>query len=275
MSIDRRVAAHYGRGDLEAAITGALAAAGKELDRLAPEDLAAVDEFHIRGREATLELGHALGLAPDTEVLDVGSGLGGPARHLAHRFGCRVTGIDLTEEFCRVATALTGRVGLGGRVTCRHGSALAMPFADATFDAAYSQHVAMNIEDKAALYAEVRRVLKPGAVLGIYDILEGPGGEVVFPVPWARDPGASFLVTPDALRRLLEGAGFEITSWRDTTDAGRAWFLAMSERVAREGVPPLGFHLLFGPVFAEMAKNQVRNLTEERIRLAEVVCRRA
>ncbi len=274
MSLERDVETHYTRGDLGAAVLDALQQAGKDIDNLALEDLAPIDEFHVRGRAATMELGRGLGLRSGAHVLDVGSGLGGPSRHLAATYGCRVTGIDLTAEYCRVAAMLAGRVGLSGRVDYAQANALATPFEDASFDAGYTQHVAMNIPDKAALYAEVARVLKPAGMFGIYDILRGAGDEVIYPAPWARDPATSFLVTPDELRGLLEGAGFEVVGWRDTTSEGRAWFQAMRQRIAEEGPPKLGFQLLLGPIFAEMRQNQVRNLAEDRIALIEAICRK-
>ncbi len=274
MSLEQQVAGHYGRGDLETVILGALADAGRDIDNLTREDLAPIDEFHIRGREATVELSRGLGLGPGMAVLDVGSGLGGPSRHVAAEGGCQVTGIDLTEDYCRVATMLAARVGLADNVTYRQANALDLPFQDAAFDAAYTQHVAMNIRDKAALYGEIARVVKPGGRFGIYDILQGAGGEVLYPAPWAEDPSTSFMATPEELRDLLEAAGLEVTSWRDTTDEGRQWFQALGRRIAEEGPPKLGIHLLLGPVFAEMARNQVRNLTEDRIALTEVICRR-
>ena len=274
MTLDQQVAAHYARADLEAAVIDALQAAGKKLDRLTLDDLAPIDEFHVRGREATLELGERLALSSDLQVLDVGSGLGGPSRRLADAYGCRITGIDLTEDFCRVATMLAGGVGLHDKVVYRQGNALAMPFEDATFDAAYTQHVAMNIEDKAGLYREIARVLKPKAAFGIYDLLQGEGGEPIFPVPWARTPATSFLVSAQQMRPLLADAGFEVVSWRDTTDQGRAWFLSMQQRLAGAERSPLGFRVLLGPDFDVMASNQVRNLVESRIAPTEVLCRK-
>jgi SAM-dependent methyltransferase len=270
-----RVESHYTHGDLWQAIEAALAAAGLVEGELSAESLAPIDEFHVRGRQATEELGHALGLDGGMHVLDVGSGLGGPSRHLAAEHGCRITGLDLTAEYCNVAGRLADLVGLGGKVAYRQGDALAMPFENASFDAAYSQHVAMNIADKAALYGEVARVLKPGGRFGIYELLQGTGGEVHFPVPWAGDPSTSFLVGPEELRGLLEGAGFEIVSWRDTTAEGRAWFQKMGRRIAAEGPPPLGFHVLLGVDFSAMARNQVKNLVEDRIAPTEVICRKA
>lgn len=271
MTIEQQVAAHYGRDDRISAILAALTAAGKDVDHLTLDDLAPIDEFHVRGREATRELGERLNLAPDMHVLDVGSGVGGPSRYVAATYGCRVTGIDLTEQYCRAATVLAERVGLSAKLDYRQGSALAMPFGDRAFDAAYTQHVAMNISDKAALYAEVARVLRPGATFGIYDILQGQGGELIVPVPWARDASVSFLATPDEMRALLEGAGFQVESVRDQTTQGRQFFESMFARIAESGPPPLGLHLLL-PDFRQLAQNVLKNLAEERIRVAQIIC---
>jgi SAM-dependent methyltransferase len=265
---------HYTRGGLIAAIREGLRRAGKNLDHLSPVDLAPVDEFHVRGRQATQELAEKVHPTGAARVLDLGCGLGGASRFLAATYGCHVTGIDLTEEYCQAAAALAEWVGLSDRVEYRPANALDLPFDAAAFDLVWTQHVAMNIPDKAALYAEVRRVLKPGGLFALYDVLQGPGGAIRFPVPWARDPSISHLVTPEELRRLLTSAGFEIASWRDTTAAGREWFAELARRLRESGPPPLGFSLLLGPEFAAMAENQRRNLEEGRIALVEAVCRR-
>jgi ubiquinone/menaquinone biosynthesis C-methylase UbiE len=274
MSIDRRVAAHYTRSDLASTILGALRAAGKDVDRLSLEDLAPVDEFHIRGRVATAELADRLGVAAGMKVLDVGCGIGGPSRYIAATYDCHVVGIDLTEEFCRVAALLAERAGLGERVEYHPGNALAMPFADASFEVVYTQHVAMNIEDKARLYREVWRLLKPGGRFGIFDVLQGEGGEVVYPVPWARDPLTSFLVTPPELRRLLEAAGFTIVTLRELAAEARQWVDEMKARMAEPDPPPSALRLLLGEDAGPMAKNVFRNLLEDRIRPVEAICRK-
>lgn len=273
-SIQSGVQEHYTHRDLATAIFAALTAAGKDPDNLRPEDLAPVDEFHIRGRQATLDLARLARLNDTMHILDVGSGVGGPSRCLALEFGCRVTGLDLTAEYCRVAQILADRLGLSDRISYRQGNALDMPFDDASFDVVWTQHTAMNIPDKPQLYAEMWRVLRPGGILAIYDILAGSGGPVHFPVPWAREPSISFLASPDEMRLLLEEAGFEILSWRDTTSLGREWFRAVRQKMQEEGPSPLGVHVLLGPDFQTMAQNLVRNLEENRIALIEILARR-
>lgn len=278
MSAPRRVneaiQAHYDRADLGEVILTALEKAGKDLKHLTPEDLATVDEFHIRGRAATLELAKTASVDSTKRVLDVGSGVGGTSRCLAGEFGCRVTGVDLTDEYCRAAAMLTAKIGLTDLVDFRQGDATNMPFPDDSFDVVWTEHVAMNIPDKRGLYGEMYRVMKPGGTLAIYDILAGPSGSVHFPVPWARTPDTSFLVSPDQLRDLLQETGFKVSAWSDTTDMARAWFVALAERIREEGLPPLGFHVLMGEDFQAMAKNQRRNLEEGRIVLAQVVAKK-
>jgi SAM-dependent methyltransferase len=169
---------------------------------------------------------------------------------------------------------LSAKVGLADLVDYRQGDATNLPFDDASFDVVWTEHVAMNIPDKHRLYKEMHRVLRPGGTLAIYDILAGPSGAVLFPVPWARTPDTSFLVQPNELRKLLEDAGFTISDWSDTTVAARAWFVSLAEKIRVEGFPPIGFHLLLGDEFKAMAQNQGRNLQEGRIVLGQVVARK-
>ncbi|WP_409280689.1 class I SAM-dependent methyltransferase [Pseudomonas defluvii] len=272
--VNEAIQTHYTRADLGDVILTALEKAGRDIDHLTPEDLAPIDQFHIRGRAATLELARAAGLDASKHVLDVGSGVGGTSRCLAKEFGCRVTGIDLTDEYCRAASMLSAKTGLAHLVDYRQGDATKLPFDDQTFDVVWTEHVAMNIPDKTRLYKEMHRVLKPGGTLAIYDVLAGPSGPVLFPVPWARTPDTSFLVSPTELRTLLEEAAFTITDWADTTEAARAWFVRLAEKIQKEGFPSLGFHLLLGADFKAMAQNQGRNLQEGRIVLAQIVARK-
>ena len=263
---------HYGRGGLGQTLLAALADAGKDIEALRPADLAPIDEFHIRGAKATLELAQLAAIAPEHHVLDVGSGIGGPSRHLAAAFGCRVTGLDLSAEYCEVAAMLAARTGLEGRVDYRHGDATRMPFRGASFDVVWTQHAAMNIADKSGLYAEMARVLKPGGRLAIYDIVAGAGGEVHFPVPWATEPALSFLTGAPEMRAALEGLGLKVLHWRDATAPALDWFRAIAAKA--KGPAPLGLHLLMGRKWGTMVANQVRNLEEDRIRLLQAVLER-
>lgn len=272
---DNDIQGHYNRQGLDEAILAALAAAGKDVHHLKLEDLAPIDEFHIRGREATRELGSQVKLNSNHKVLDVGSGVGGASRFLASEYGCQVTGLDLTDEYCRVAQSLADRLGLASHVTYRQGSALDMPFEDNSFDVVWTQHATMNIADKPRLYSEIVRVLRPNGYFAMYDVLSGPVGPLYYPVPWASDPSISFLTTPDKLRELLEISGFHILSWRDTSEIGRLWFKEVAAKMQQQGGnPTLGFHILLGPNFRVMAQNQVRNLNENRIVLIECLAQK-
>jgi ubiquinone/menaquinone biosynthesis C-methylase UbiE len=275
MDTEREVARHYTHGALERTILEALAADGKDVEALAPSDLSGADEFHLGWRAATTELGRNLGLGTGMHVLDVGSGIGGPARHFADVHGCRVTGIDLTEEFVEVANALTRRCGLAGLVSFRQGSALALPFEDAGFDAATLIHVGMNIEDKATLFAEVRRVLRPGAPFGVYDILRTGEGAIPYPMPWAETAATSFVETAGTYRRLLAAAGFEVEREEDRRGLALALGREMRENAARHGAPPLGLHVLMGPATPQRLGNVMASLERGLIAPVEFIARAA
>jgi SAM-dependent methyltransferase len=209
--------AYWGRDGLERKILDALAASGKNVDALTIDDLAPADQFHGGGKGATERLARLAGLEPDTRVLDVGGGLGGPARTLAGQFGCRVTVIDLTESYVRTGAALTARLGLADRVTHRVGDALALDVDGEPVDVLWTQNSGMNIADKERLYAGFARVLRPGGLLVLQEPMAGPVQPIVFPVMWARDASASFLRAPDAMRAVIEAAGFRVRAWEDVT----------------------------------------------------------
>lgn len=273
MEAEQQVARHYGRGGIEQAFLDALRAVGKDPDHLTPGDLSGADEFHLGGPAATAELARGLGLGPDMHLLDVGCGIGGPARHVAAAQGCRVTGIDLTAEFVEAAEALTRRCGLAGLVSFRQASALAMPFANGAFDAATLLHVGMNIADKAALFAEVKRVLKPGGRFGVYDVMRTGEGDLPYPMPWAATPETSFVESPETYRRLLGQAGFAIEAEHDRRALALQLGREARERTAARGPSPLGPHLLMGPTAPQRVGNVMAALERGLIAPVEMVAR--
>ena len=274
MPVEHSVARHYGLGDLMQRIEAGLAAQGSDLAALSTEDLAPVDEFHSGGRTATDAFARRLAPEAGARLLDVGCGLGGASRFFATAWSCHVTGIDLTPEYIDVAKELARRTGLEGLVDYHAGSALELPFGDSAFDGAYTLHVAMNIEAKDRLYAEVFRVLRAGGVFGIYDLMKGAGGELHYPVPWAASPATSFVVTPDEVERLVTEAGFEVVSRLDLTDFARAHFEQQAARFARTGPPPFGTALLMGDDAKQKIANMRHNVEERRIAPTELILRR-
>ncbi|MDO9515490.1 MAG: methyltransferase domain-containing protein [Syntrophales bacterium] len=265
---------HYGQKDLDTHILEACERAGRRITLHG--DTASFDEFHIRGRDATRELARLANLREGMKVLDLGCGVGGPARTLAAEFGCRVWGVDLVEEYCRCAAMLTERVGLGEVVTFRQGDMTDLPFEDQDFDAAWTEHTIMNIEDKGKLFAEIRRVLRPEGIFALYEICSGSASPPHFPLPWASDQSISFLTGQDALGGMLREAGFEEILWRDVTEASLEWFRGVVAGIKprTDNVPRLGLNLLMGTTAADKSKNIVRNLKEDRIRVVQGVFRR-
>jgi SAM-dependent methyltransferase len=256
-----RVREHYSAAGLTGRIQAALAAIAPEDQTLTVAQLAPLDQFHTRGILATAELANAAELESSTRILDLGCGIGGPARYLAATFGCKVTAVDLSPSFIDAASYLTARCGLSDRVTYRVCDALHLPFEDAAFEVVFLQHVAMNIENRSALYTEVRRVLAPGGRFATYDVMLG-NGNVIYPVPWARDAASSFLFSKNQTRSALEQAGFRPIMWRDDTQIAIEWFNA-----ALAGPPPAGVNLgvVMGPDFRTMTANLARNLHENRL----------
>jgi len=275
MSADHEIASHYARDDLLERLRAALVEDGANPDRPTIEALAHYDHFHGRGLEATVEIADALDISPTDHLLDVGSGLGGPARYFARRFGCRVTGIDLTEPFCEVARHLTRLLALEQRVDFAHGNALAMPFGDARFDGAYSMNVSMNIADKGALYREVGRVLKPGAWLVFSELLRGTGAEPDYPTPWASSAETSFLSTLEDTQRALRSAGFELMDTRITLEENLAFGARSRAAVARGEKPPHRAVQLVHPEIARAAAtNTARGMADGRLVPVEIFARK-
>ena len=275
MTATSDVPGHYTSGDLLARLEARLREDGFDPMRPTFEALTPYDHFHGRGLEATEDMANLFQVSKNDQVLDVGSGLGGPARYFARRFGCRVSGIDLTDEFCDVARHLTSLLGLEEWVSIEQGDALAMPFGDAAFDGAYSMNVSMNIADKRALYREIHRVLKPGAWLGLSEVVQGPGGPPDYPTPWARTASSSFLATMAETRANLTASGFTIESLRETTEASFACAARSRAVVEAGGKPPhRAISLIHGALTGEIMANTGRALKERRTVPIEIVCRK-
>lgn len=274
MTTDQVVAQHYGREGLEQAILAALTAAGKDVTDLSPDDLAGIDEFHLGWRAQTVSLAERLGLGLDDHVLDIGAGIGGPARCFAARYGCRVVGIDLTPDFVDVAQALTQRCGLADLVSFYLGSALALPFGVGSFDVATLIHVGMNIEDKASLFAEARRVLKLGGRFGVYDVMFADEKVVLpYPMPWAISPETSFVETLAVYRRLLASAGFAIEAEANRRDPTLNLAREMRAQAAKSGPPSLGLHVIMGPAAKDRLRNVMDALEQGLIAPVEIIAR--
>jgi sarcosine/dimethylglycine N-methyltransferase len=260
-TLTERVKTHYQASGLMPKVQAALAAFGPEETVLTVQQLAMLDQFHTRGMLATSELAEAIGLAPGMAVLDLGSGIGGPARFLAANYGVHVTGADLSPSFVDTARYLSRRCGLADRTAFVAGDATDPPVADGSIDRVFLLHVAMNIADRAALYRAIRRVLKPGGRFASYDIV-AKSGAPHFPLPWAATPAGSHLLTEAETREALTAAGFDIELWRDDSQAAAQWFAGL-----QAGGPPAGpsLALVLGPEFAGMTGNLARNLREGRL----------
>jgi MPBQ/MSBQ methyltransferase len=268
----RAVDSHYGRPDLGQVILETLQSQGKDLDALTPDDIAPLTHLTGRPKVATIALGQLVGLQPGLQVLDLGSGLGGPARTLATEFGCRVTGLDLTAEFVRAAEMLTGRVGLADQITFQQGNALELPFAAASFDVVWQEQFAMHIEDKERLYREVHRVLRPGGRLAMREYIAGPVQPIHFPVPWAGDGAINFLWPAERVRRLLADTGFAELVWDDFTAAEMEVRRRLAAAVGDGAPPPLtGARLLRGAGFKQTQENLARNFAEDRLHVVQAV----
>jgi ubiquinone/menaquinone biosynthesis C-methylase UbiE len=267
------VADHYARGGLIEAIRAGLVGIGKSERTVTADDLAPVDEFHIGGREATGELAGQLALVAGDRVLDIGCGLGGPARFIAGRYGCHVTGVDLTRDYVEAGNVLCGWLGLSDRVELRQGDALSLPFQDTRFDAAYMIHVGMNIGDKRALFDEAARVLRKGAHFGVFDVMRMADGELPHPLPWATTAISNAIAQPSQYRAALRSAGFEITSERDRGAFALEYFERQRVQAAVPSAP-LGLQTLMGARRPEQVRNMLTCIRGALVAPVEIVAER-
>jgi ubiquinone/menaquinone biosynthesis C-methylase UbiE len=272
MLYDNAVSESYFHGNLLNAIRASVGKLGKTVDSVTVDDLGPVDEFHIGGRSATKSFLDQLNFSKQDHILDVGCGLGGATRFVADNYGSRVTGIDLSQEYTETGEALSNWVKLDKQITLQQGSALSMPFEDETFDGGYMLHVGMNIEDKAVLFTEIYRVLRPGATFGVYDIMRQNGGEVTLPVPWATDKSTNKLATPDQYKQALSDAGFEVSSENNRSEFALEFFKQMHAKTEANGGPaPLGLHTLMKESTPIKLKNMVDNIAAGYIAPVEII----
>ncbi len=274
MPDEKTIADHWGSGDVYALIIAALAKMSKSPDAITMEDLAPVDHFHARGFAATVELADRLPLRSDQKVIDIGCGLGGPARYIAKRFQCRVSGVDITEPFVEAANKLTALLNMENDVVIELGDGQRLPYADALFDGAYTQHVTMNVADRPRFFAEAHRVLKTGAFFALTEHGLGPKGNPHYPLPWSEDGSGASLVTPAETRAFLETAGFEDVIIENTGEKYVAAYKVALEKAEKGILPPLGTHILMGQSALQKTRNSARNIEEGRTHPIQVICRK-
>lgn len=273
---DDKVSAHYTTEGLIDRIKAALVAAGANPLAPRPEDLKPVDEFHTGGIVATDDLLDQLEISPDTLVLDIGAGLGGTARHIARTRGANVTGVDLTEAFVETAQQLSKMVGMAQSTAFRQASVLDLCFVPDSFDLATMFHVGMNVPDKTLLMAEVHRVLEPGGVFALFDVMaETEEPALSFPLPWAESPEVSFLATPETYRVAAGAAGFEQVAERARGDFALDYFAQVFRTIEAHGMPPLGIHLLMRDTAPQKLRNYVAAIESGAVAPYEMIFRKA
>ncbi len=275
MSLDENISAHYTHGNLLSAVKNGIKQLGKTSSSTTVEDLAPLDEFHIGGREASLDFLDQLNFTAEDHLVDVGCGLGGASRFVAKQYKSKVTGIDLTPEYIEVGEALCTWVGLDNLVTLQQGSALSMPFDDSVFDGGYMMHVGMNIKDKVGLFKEIFRVLRSRANFGVYDVMQIEEGELMYPVPWATTAGESEVTSPEQYKQAMEEAGFIVMAERNRLDFALSFFEQLQKRsTTTSGLPPLGLHILMGDNTITKVQNMIKNVSAGYIAPIELIAKK-
>lgn len=271
--MDKNIEKHYGSNDLELKIRAALELAGKDPDRLELKDISIIDQLHTGGHLATQSLGQRCDLGPEDNILDAGCGIGGSSRFLSQQFNCSVTGIDLVDDFIRVARLLTRATGLEEKVLFHQADLCVLDFKDESFDVVWCQHSLMNIKDKEKAFEEFSRVIKPGGKLVLHEIVQKEPKEIHLPVPWADSHAISFLETQERLSSMLSASGFTPDFMVDATDQAKQWWQKVLKAAPKNGVPPrpLGPHIIFGDNGRMFGQTMTANLDENRIGLMEAI----
>jgi SAM-dependent methyltransferase len=269
--------AYYENGpELSGVVLDALRHAGRPIDPLDPDDLAGLDEFHGLGRAATLTMAELAGISPGERVLDIGAGIGGPARTLAHHIGAHVTALDPTRRFCELNQDLCRRSRLSENVDIVHGDGRAIPLNDERYDVVWTQAVWPSVDDKQAMLSEIRRVLKRNGRVALYEVVSGPvDGELHYPVPWADGPDENFLISTERLRNLVKSAGFHVREWLEPPDLiARIGQTAAAHPHMATGVEGITLALIMPNLEARMA-GLARNLSEQRIGMIMTILSKA
>ncbi len=274
-AISQRIQENYAIEAIGDRVQQALEMAGLGTGPLQWSDLAPFDQFHVRGLEATEELAKDLQLKNGQTVLDVGSGLGGPARHLAAVHKVHVTGIDLMSDFIEISNYLSKRASLKDKLIFTQADATELSFPNEAFEVVWTQHVAMNIQNKAKLYKSLHRVLKRSGKLAIYDAVQGNDQPVLYPTPWARDQGVSFIATESRMKDALTEAGFKNLSVIDKTDSAAQWFRDLQQQQSQKTPEPLSPLFILGPEMGQAIANFAKNILEGRIRVLQVIADKA
>lgn len=274
MTQEQSISDHWGSGDVYSRIIEAMKAAGIDRDSVTVEQLAPVDHFHARGFPATVELADALPIKAGQRLLDIGCGIGGPARYLAQRFECKVDGLDITAPFVDAGNKLTGLTGMKDAVKIVHGDGQKLPYADATFDGGYAQHVTMNVPNRAAFFDEAFRVLKPGAFFALTEHGLGEIGDPHHPLPWSKDGSGAYLVRPADTVDFLEKSGFSDIQVTDTGEKYLQGYLRAIELAEKGEAPSFGVHILLGKLAPQIVRNAARNIEEGRTHPVQIICRK-
>lgn len=274
MTNERSVSDHWGTGDVYSRIIDAMKTAGIDPETVTVEQLAPVDHFHARGFPATVELADALPIEAGQRLVDIGCGMGGPARYLAQRFGCKVDGLDITAPFVEAGNKLTALVGMQDAVTIVHGDGQKLPYADTTFDGGYAQHVTMNVPDRGAFFDEAFRVLKPGAFFALTEHGLGELGDPHHPLPWSEDGSGAYLLRPADTVTILERSGFSDIQVTDTGEKYLQGYLRAIELAKKGEAPVFGVHILLGKLAPQIFRNAARNIEEGRTHPVQIICRK-